>query len=373
MTDNTDTLLRTPLYRVHETAGARFAAFAGYDMPIRYPAGIITEHKHTRTAAGLFDVSHMGQIVISGDKAAEALETLIPVDIVDLQSGRQRYGFFTNETGGILDDLMIARRDNEFVLVVNAARKQEDLKHLHLHIGQRCNIEVLNDCALLALQGPAAAAVMAAIAPSTDSMKFMDAASVEIDGIDCWISRSGYTGEDGFEISCSAEFATELANKLLAYPQVELVGLGARDSLRLEAGLCLHGSDIDESTSPIEANLGWAISKIRRVGGERAGGYPGETEIAQQLESGATRKLVGLIPQARIPVRAGAELFDDEGTQVGVVTSGSFGPSFDGPVAMGYVSTAVAMVGTALTATVRGKPVPIEVIKLPSVPHRYRR
>lgn len=366
-------LQRTALYSVHESAGARFVPFAGYEMPIRYPAGIVTEHKHTRAAAGLFDVSHMGQIIVSGDKAAEALETLVPIDIVDLPIGRQRYGFFTNETGGILDDIMVARRDDSFFLVVNAARVREDLSHLVTHIGRLCNIELLENRSLLALQGPAAGAVMEAIAPASNQMKFMDATEMDIDGCACWISRSGYTGEDGFEISCPSDSAAQLANELLEHADVELIGLGARDSLRLEAGLCLYGSDIDTSTSPVEANLSWAISKSRRVGGERAGGYPGTEEIARQFASGASRKRVGLIPQSRTPVRAGAEVFDDTGAKVGIVTSGGFGPSFDGPVAMGYVHTEHAAFGTTLSADVRGKGVPIEVAKLPVVPHGYRR
>lgn len=342
-------------------------------MPIRYPAGIITEHKHTRTAAGLFDVSHMGQVVVSGEHAAAALETLIPVDIVGLRPGRQRYGFLTNESGGILDDVMIANRGEDYLVVVNASRTHEDLNHLTSHIGKLCRIEFLKDRALLALQGPAAAQVLSDIAPAAGAMKFMDAAAIDLAGVRCWASRSGYTGEDGFEISCAADSASDLAASLLGHSEVELIGLGARDSLRLEAGLCLYGNDIDETTSPVEAGLTWAINKARKPGGERAGGYPGEAQITAQLENGAERLRVGLIPRSRIPVRAGAELFDAAENKVGSVTSGSFGPTFDGPVAMGYVETSHATAGTALNALVRGKPVPVEVSKMPAVAHRYRR
>jgi len=375
MTDtHTDAPLgRTPLYDLHLELGARMVPFAGYEMPVQYPMGVLKEHQHTRAQAGLFDVSHMGQVRLSGAGAAAALETLVPVDIVDLPRNMQRYALFTSEQGGILDDLMVANGGDHLFVVVNAACKQQDIAHLKKHIGDQCAVEELADRALLALQGPAAAAVMARLAPDTAKMIFMNTATVTLAGAECFISRSGYTGEDGFEISVPADKAEELARLLLAQPEVAPIGLGARDSLRLEAGLCLYGHDMDVNTTPVEASLGWALSKARRTDGVRAGGYLGADVILRQLAEGVARKRVGLLVKDRMPVREGAELVDAAGQVIGKVTSGGFGPTLGAPVAMGYVDTAHAVVGTALQAIVRGKPVPVEVAKTPFVPQRYYR
>jgi len=354
--------------------GAKMVPFAGYAMPVQYPTGIIKEHTHTRTEAGLFDVSHMGQVRLSGPDAAAALESLVPVDIIDLPVGMQRYAVFTNEAGGVMDDLMVANAGNDSLfVVVNAGCKAQDIAHMQKHLSGRCTVEVLDDRALLALQGPAAATVMARLAPATAEMIFMNFMSVTLVGVECYISRSGYTGEDGYEISVPADKAEALARELLAQPEVLPIGLGARDSLRLEAGLCLYGHDLDVNTSPVESSLLWALSKPRRADGARPGGYPGAEIIFDQIANSVSRKRVGLLPQARVPVREGAEIVDATGRQVGVVTSGSFGPTLGAPVAMGYVDTALAKPGTALTAIVRGKPVPIEVAKTPFVPQRYYR
>jgi aminomethyltransferase len=366
-------LARTPLYSLHLELGARMVPFAGYDMPVQYPSGVLKEHNHTRSQAGLFDVSHMGQVRLWGAAAAAALETLVPVDIAGLGLNKQRYALFTNEQGGILDDLMVANNGDHLFVVVNAACKQQDIAHMQKHLAGRCRVEELVDRALLALQGPAAAAVMARLAPQSAGMMFMDTAALDLDGVSCMVSRSGYTGEDGFEISVPNEAAERLARWLLAQPEVAPVGLGARDSLRLEAGLCLYGHDIDSGTTPVEAGLAWALSKARRADGARAGGFPGAETILRQLDQGVARKRVGLLVQDRMPVREGAELVDDAGQVIGHVTSGSFGPTLGKPVAMGYVSVAQAAVGTALHAIVRGKPVPVEVARTPFTPHRYRR
>ncbi len=366
-------LARTPLYDLHVELGARMVPFAGYAMPVQYPTGVLKEHAHTRTRAGLFDVSHMGQVRLSGPDAAAALESLVPVDVIDLPPGMQRYAMFTNEQGGILDDLMVANNGDHLFLVVNAACKQQDVAHLRRHIAERCEVEELNDRALLALQGPEAAAVMARLAPETASLVFMHVTRVNLLGAACFISRSGYTGEDGFEISVPNAQAEALARLLLAQPEVAPIGLGARDSLRLEAGLCLYGHDMDAATTPVEAGLGWALSKVRRAGGVRAGGYPGADVILQQLSEGVARKRVGLLVKDRMPVREGAELVDEAGRPVGRVTSGGFGPTLGTPVAMGYVSPTLAQPGTALQAIVRGKPVPVEVTRTPFVPQRYYR
>ncbi|MCZ4306991.1 glycine cleavage system aminomethyltransferase GcvT [Zoogloeaceae bacterium G21618-S1] len=366
--------LRTPLYDLHVSLGAKMVPFAGYAMPVQYPTGIIKEHTHTRTEAGLFDVSHMGQVRLTGPDAAAALESLVPVDIIDLPVGMQRYAVFTNEAGGVMDDLMVANAGNDSLfVVVNAGCKAQDIAHMQKHLSGRCSVEVLDDRALLALQGPAAATVMARLAPATAEMIFMNFTSVTLVGVECYISRSGYTGEDGYEISVPADKAEALARELLAQPEVLPIGLGARDSLRLEAGLCLYGHDLDVNTSPVESSLLWALSKPRRADGARPGGYPGAEIIFGQIANGVSRKRVGLLPQARVPVREGAEVVDETGRQVGVVTSGGFGPTLGAPVAMGYVETALAKPGTALTAIVRGKPVPIEVAKAPFVPQRYYR
>ncbi|MFK3969976.1 glycine cleavage system aminomethyltransferase GcvT [Pseudomonas sp. NPDC087358] len=368
-------LLKTPLNALHRELGAKMVEFAGYDMPVQYPAGVMKEHLHTREQAGLFDVSHMGQILLSGANAAKALETLVPVDIIDLPVGMQRYAMFTNESGGILDDLMVANLGNDqLMLVVNAACKNEDLAHLQKHIGDQCGIKPLFDeRALLALQGPQAVTALARLAPDVAKMTFMQYTSCNIDGIDCYVSRSGYTGEDGYEISVPADQAESLARRLLAEPQVAPIGLGARDSLRLEAGLCLYGHDMNTQTTPIQASLLWAISKVRRADGARAGGFPGAEHIFAQHQSGAARKRVGLLPQERTPVREGAEIVDADGTVIGMICSGGFGPTLGGPLAMGYLDAAFTALETPVWAIVRGKKVPMLVSKMPFVAPRYFR
>lgn len=367
-------LLRTPLYDLHLSLGAKMVPFAGYEMPVQYPAGILKEHVHTRTQAGLFDVSHMGQVFLRGANVALALETLVPTDLVSLPAGMQRYTLFTNAAGGIDDDFMVANHgDGSLFLVVNAACKHRDFAHLQQHLSGRVEVDIVEDRGLLALQGPAAAAVLARLAPRINDMVFMNVAKMDILGVECYLSRSGYTGEDGFEISVPASHTEALARELLSHPEVAPIGLGARDSLRLEAGLCLYGNDLDAHTTPVESGLLWALSKPRRADGERPGGYPGADVILAQIANGAARKRVGLRPQGRVPVREGAPLVDESGRQVGVVTSGGFGPTVQGPVAMGYVETALAKVGTALSAIVREKPIPIEVAATPFVPQRYHR
>ena len=366
-------LARTPLHDLHLELGARMVPFAGYSMPVQYPAGVLKEHQHTRMAAGLFDVSHMGQVRLDGAQAAAALETLVPVDVLGLPAGRQRYAVFTNDAGGILDDLMIVNAGDHLFLVVNAACKAQDLAHLRARLEPAVTVTELADRALLALQGPAAAAVFLRLAPAAAGMKFMDFRTLEVAGIPCFASRSGYTGEDGFEISVPAARAVELARALLAEPEVAPIGLGARDSLRLEAGLCLYGHELDPTTTPIEAAIGWAIQKVRRTGGARAGGFPGADTILAQFDAGTARLRVGLAGSTRAPVREGAPLLDAGGREVGCVTSGSFGPSAGQPVAMAYVETASAAPGTELSALVRGRPVPMTVTTMPFVPQRYHR
>lgn len=372
---STETLLKTPLHALHLELGARMVPFAGYDMPVQYPLGVMKEHLHTRDQAGLFDVSHMGQIRLTGTNAAKALETLVPVDIIDLPVGMQRYAMFTNEQGGILDDLMVANLGNdELFLVVNAACKDQDLAHLRQHIGELCQIEPLfEERALLALQGPAAVKVLARLAPEVIKMTFMQFAPLRLLGVECYVSRSGYTGEDGFEISVPAASAESLARSLLAETEVEAIGLGARDSLRLEAGLCLYGHDMNTETTPIEASLLWAISKVRRADGARAGGFPGADRIFTQQQTGVSRKRVGLLPQERTPVREGAEIVDEHDTVIGTVCSGGFGPSLGGPLAMGYLDMAFTALDSEVSALVRGKKVPLRVSKMPFVPQRYYR
>lgn len=372
---STETLLKTPLHALHIELGARMVPFAGYDMPVQYPLGVMKEHLHTREQAGLFDVSHMGQIRLTGANAAKALETLVPVDIIDLPVGMQRYAMFTNDQGGILDDLMVANLGNdELFLVVNAACKDQDLAHLRQHIGDHCSIEPLfEERALLALQGPAAVKVLARLAPEVTKMTFMQFATLRLLGVDCYVSRSGYTGEDGFEISVPAADAESLARSLLAENEVQAIGLGARDSLRLEAGLCLYGHDMNTETTPIEASLLWAISKARRADGARAGGFPGADRIFTQQQAGVSRKRVGLLPQERTPVREGAEIVDEHGTMIGTVCSGGFGPTLGGPLAMGYLDSAFIALDTEVSALVRGKKVPLRVSKMPFVPQRYYR
>lgn len=360
-------LERTRLYDLHVELGAKMVEFAGYDMPVQYPTGVMTEHLHTRAKAGLFDVSHMGQVILRGADRTEALERLVPQDILGLPENRQRYGFFTNEAGGLLDDLMIANRGDHLFVVVNAARKAHDLAHME---AAGLAPELLSNRSLLALQGPAAEAVLDPIVPEVRGMRFMDVLTVG----DLWISRSGYTGEDGFEISVPDDEAENLARRLLADESVLPIGLGARDSLRLEAGLCLYGTDIDETTTPVEAGLVWAIQKARRAGGERAGGFPGAARILRELDTGPTRKRVGLAPEVRAPMRAGTRIFlADSDMPVGEVTSGAFGPSVEAPVSMGYVEAGHAEEGTRLEGEVRGKRLPVRVASLPFIPARFKR
>jgi aminomethyltransferase len=354
--------------------------FAGYEMPLSYGLGILGEHLHTRSAAGLFDVSHMGQLEIrprggSVEQVAEALEALVPVDILGLKPGRQRYALFIDDRGGILDDLMVANLGDRLFVVVNAACKYADIAHLQAGLPGSCELIELADRALVALQGPAAAEALAALAPESVEMRFMDVRELRVAGAACIVSRSGYTGEDGFEISVPVDQALAVAEALLARPGVRPIGLGARDSLRLEAGLCLYGSDLSPDTTPVEAALEWAIQKARRPGGARAGGYPGADIIARQLLEGAPRRRVGLLPQGRAPVRGGAPLFvaEEGGEPIGVVTSGCFGPSLNAPVAMGYLPTEQAAVGRRLFAELRGARLPVVVADTPFVPHTYKR
>jgi aminomethyltransferase len=376
---NQPNLKKTPLHALHQKLGARMVPFAGYDMPLQYSLGVLKEHLHTRAAAGLFDVSHMGQIVLrakSGNvrEASQALERLVPIDVEDLAPGRLRYAFFTNAQGGILDDLMVGNCGDYLLLVVNAARKEVDEAHLQALLGNKCDVERL-DRALIALQGPKAEAVLALLAPECASMRFMDMRTLTLMGAECRVARSGYTGEDGFEISTPADIAREIVEELLANASVAPIGLGARDSLRLEAGLCLYGSDIDERTTPVEAGLSWAIQKVRRRGGARRGGFPGAEIILGQLERGAHHLRVGLRPEGRAPVRAGAPLFaaEDASAKMGAVTSGGFGPSLDVPVAMGYLPTELATPGTTIFAELRGRCLPVAVTALPFIVPKYKR
>ena len=363
---------KTPLHALHESLGARMVTFAGYALPMQYGGGIIKEHQHTRTAASLFDVSHMGQVRVAGSAAAELLEALMPADVAGLAPGRQRYTFLTNAAGGIIDDVMIANVGGHYRLVVNAAHKASTIEYLREHLEPRCTVEVL-ERALLAVQGPAAAGVLKRLAPMSETMVFMDTRQISVAGVECQVARAGYTGEDGFEISVPEKDAADLARELVSDPDVEPAGLGARDSLRLEAGLCLYGNDIDESTTPIEADLGWAVPKARRPGGARAGGYPGADVVGEQLAAGTRRRRVALLPQSRVPVRAGTALRDGDGSDCGVVTSGGYGPTLGRPVAMGYVAVEHASPGALLAAAGRGGDVQVEVARLPVVPHRYAR
>ncbi|MCA8884583.1 MAG: glycine cleavage system aminomethyltransferase GcvT [Rhodobacteraceae bacterium] len=373
-------LKQTPLHALHAELGARMTGFAGYDMPLQYPPGVLKEHLHCRAAAGLFDVSHMGQILVTPktgkiDDAALRLEGLVPAAVAGLAEGRQRYGLFTNDAGGILDDLMFANRGDHLYLVVNAACKDADLAHLQAHLGSLCDVVPVTDRALIALQGPSAEAALAVHAPGVAAMRFMDVTVADSAFGPLWISRSGYSGEDGFEISVAEAQADAFARALLDHPDVAPIGLGARDSLRLEAGLCLYGADLDTSTSPIEADLGWSIQKARRAGGAREGGFPGAARILRELEEGPARMRVGLRPDGRAPMRAGTPLFASaDGTdQVGTVTSGAFGPSIEAPMSMAYVSSAHAAAGTALFGEVRGKRLPATIVPLPFRPATYKR
>ena len=365
------------LHDLHITLGGRMVAFAGYEMPVQYPAGVMAEHLHTRAAAGLFDVSHMGQVILrprgSYEATALAFESLMPVDVLAVQPGRQRYGLFTNDTGGILDDLMFANRGDHIFVVVNAGCKADDIAHMMAHLSGVCDVIPVTDRALLAVQGPLAETALARLVPDVTAMRFMDQAVVTTLFGALWISRSGYTGEDGFEISVPNAGARGLADALLAMPEVMPIGLGARDSLRLEAGLCLYGHDINTLTSPVEAGLAWAIQKSRRRGGARAGGFPGAARILEELQNGSERLRVGLRPDGRAPMREGTLLFDPDGTPLGEVTSGGFGPSVQAPIAMGYVAAKHAKIGSKLEGDVRGKRLPVTVCATPFHPTTYKR
>lgn len=372
-------LQRTPLYALHVERKARLVPFAGYEMPVQYATGIMKEHLQTRAAAGLFDVSHMGQIALrtksgSVEQAALALERLVPVDVLGLKPGRQRYALFTNGRGGILDDLMIAHLGDRLLLIVNAACKIADEAHLRAEMSDACEIERL-DRALIALQGPLSEAALARLAPDVSDMRFMDVRVLEILGANCFVTRSGYTGEDGFEISTPPERGMEIAEKLLDDPAVVPIGLGARDSLRLEAGLCLYGSDLDEETTPVEANLAWAVQAVRRRGGSREAGFPGATTVLEQIEHGAKRYRVGFLPVGRAPVRAGAEVFETENAAkpIGRITSGGFGPALDRPIAMGYLRAEKTTAGIVVFAEVRGQRLPMTVSALPFVAPKFKR
>ncbi|SCY89179.1 glycine cleavage system aminomethyltransferase GcvT [Microvirga guangxiensis] len=372
-------LLNTPLHAEHVALGARMVPFAGYNMPVQYPTGIMTEHNWTREHAGLFDVSHMGQaFLVADDKshetAAKALEALVPADVLNLKPNQQRYSQLLDENGGILDDLMVTRvgapgHEGWLYLVVNASMKEQDYAHIQARLPQGVSLNRKDDLALMALQGPSAAAVLGKLSPEAADIPFMMSADVQIDGIWCHVSRSGYTGEDGYEISCKAGDATKLWNTLLADPEVKPIGLGARDSLRLEAGLCLYGHDIDTTTSPIEAGLNWSIQKRRR----EEGGFPGAARIQREVKEGAARVRIGILPEGRAPAREGTVITTPDGREVGIVTSGGFGPTVNGPIAMGYVSKDVSAIGTDLHLVVRGKPLPAKVAAMPFVPHRYKR
>jgi aminomethyltransferase len=370
-------LSKTPLHALHLELGARMVAFAGYDMPVQYTAGILAEHRHCRTSAALFDVSHMGQLRLLGPDADRALESVVPVDVIGLAPGKQRYGLLTNSNGGILDDLMITRRQigdtTDLFMVVNASRKAADIAYLTTHISHRCTVQPMPDRALLALQGPKAVTALRRLNPGASTLTFMSGASLVLDGVTCYVTRSGYTGEDGFEISVPAEQAEGLARSLLSQPEVKPAGLGARDTLRLEAGLCLYGHDINEETTPVEAGLTWAIQKVRRPGGERAGNYPGAAVIEGQLTTGVMNKRVGLIGLERVPVRQGAPVFDGHDRKLGHVTSGTLSPTVNEPIAMAYLPTNHTMPSHEVYAEVRGRELPMRVTAMPFVPHRYHR
>jgi aminomethyltransferase len=368
-------LFQTPLHALHLELGARMVPFAGYAMPVQYPMGVLQEHHHTRSSAGLFDVSHMGQLTLSGPDAAAAFESLMPVDVIGLGVNKQRYGLLLNDQGGIIDDLMFVNRGTDIFVIVNGACKHGDLEHIQARIGGRCTVTPQFDRALLALQGPLAVSALQRLLPGVEHLVFMTGMPATWNGADLYVTRSGYTGEDGFEISVPAASADAFARALLAQPEVKPIGLGARNSLRLEAGLCLYGNDIDTTTTPVEAGLNWAMQKVRRTGGERAGGFTGADRVLAQLDGteALPRKRVGLVALERVPVREHTELQDLQGVSIGEVTSGLLGPSADKPVAMGYVQPEFAAVGTRIQALVRGKAVPMEVAPMPFVPNRYYR
>ncbi|MEY2993505.1 MAG: hypothetical protein RL357_440 [Pseudomonadota bacterium] len=376
MTDAYDDALKTtPLFDLHERLGARMVPFAGYRMPVQYPDGLMAEHLHTRKAAGLFDVSHMGQLLLKGPEAAQALERLLPIDVIGLGLHKQRYGLLLNDQGGILDDLMCVNRGDDLFLIVNGACKDQDIAHIQARIGGQCDVVPLPDQALLALQGPQAVTALSRLNTAVTDLVFMSGAAVDLLGVACYVTRSGYTGEDGFEISVPAAHATQLAQALLEQPEVKPIGLGARNSLRLEAGLCLYGNDIDINTTPVEAGLAWAIQKVRRSGGDRVGGFPGADLILAQLDGQAPllKKRVGLQALQRIPVREHTEVQSITGEAIGEVTSGLLGPSVDSPIAMAYLTPEHAEIGSTVNAIVRGKAVPMTVVPMPFTPNRYYR
>ncbi len=371
-------LKRTPLYELHCELGAKLTEFAGYEMPVQYSLGILGEHQHTRTKAGLFDVSHMGQIILRGSSYQEtalAFERAIPMDVLGLKVGRQRYGFLTTDGGGILDDLMFSNREDHIFVVLNAACKDSDIVHLRTLLEPEISIEVIENRALIALQGPASETVLSEFNSQISAMKFMDIETLSIAGAECWISRSGYTGEDGFEISIPSSAAEAITRSILSKQEVEFIGLGARDSLRLEAGLCLYGHDIDEETTPVEASLTWAIQKARRTNGERANGFLGDDIITQQLDTGTYRKRVGFLPQTRAPMREGVEIYETESSKevIGKITSGGYGPTVGHPVAMGYINSEYVDSNDNLFGELRGKRVPVKIAKLPFVPLNFKR
>jgi len=367
--DQQTELLQTALYDLHVELGAKMVPFAGYAMPVQYPLGVKGEHLHTRAKAGLFDVSHMGQVRLTGENRVAELEKLVPGDIAILKPGRTRYSAFTQDDGTILDDLMITNAGDSLFLVINAACKDDDIVHMRANLGDGVSLEEIDDRALLALQGPDAAKVLARFAPAVADLKFMSFAEIEIAGSPCFVTRSGYTGEDGFEISVPNADAEALARKLLAEEEVEAIGLGARDSLRLEAGLCLYGNDIDTTTTPVEGDLNWIINKRRRA----EGGFKGADVILDQLENGADRKRVGIKPEGKAPAREHTQILNSDGEEIGEITSGGFGPTVDGPIAMGYVAIEFSEPGTKIDLMVRGKARPAEVVELPFAPHRYFR
>ena len=371
-------LKRTPLYELHSELGAKLTEFAGYEMPVQYSLGILGEHQHTRTKAGLFDVSHMGQIILRGSSYQEtalAFERAIPMDVLGLKVGRQRYGFLTTDGGGILDDLMFSNRKDHIFVVLNAACKDSDIVHLRTVLEPEISIEVIENRALIALQGPASETVLSEFNSQISAMKFMDIKNLSIAGAECWISRSGYTGEDGFEISIPSSAAEAITRSILSKQEVEFIGLGARDSLRLEAGLCLYGHDIDEETTPVEASLTWAIQKARRTNGERANGFLGDKIITQQLDMGTYRKRVGFLPQTRAPMREGVEIYETESSKevIGKITSGGYGPTVGCPVAMGYINIEYVESNDNLFGELRGKRVPVKIAQLPFVPLNFKR
>ena len=364
---------KTPLYALHCELDAKIVEFANHQMPLNYPSGIIAEHRHVRESAGLFDVSHMGQIKVTGDSATELLESLLPTDLSELNIGRQRYTFLTLDTGGILDDLMISKFGDDYLLVVNASNKHQDFDHIACRLPADCTAELLNNRSLLALQGPLAREVMSRLCPNLATMRFMDTMNVEVEGIDCQVFCSGYTGEDGFEFATNSDDALNLAQLLLDQTEVLPAGLGARDSLRLEAGLCLHGNDIHPDITPVAAGLSWAIPASRRKGGSKSGGFPGSEHILLELENGSTLTRVGIQPEGRAPVRAHSEIVAPTGESIGEVSSGSYGPTVGRPIAMGYVKSTYSHLGTELQAIVRGKPLSVKICHLPFVEHNYKR